>query len=192
MLRYCYLKKLLTIGLLILLFGGDKIFAYDRNRYSVLAQKVDSGIKTTFVVFSSSLEDAKDEVTLNGWKVLEVKKLEENDKNLAIKLTKSDKTTNKSDNLSNSDQTDLKTSKKQTTKSVLIKSNKKKQLSNVKKDPKVSKTTCNQININVGPELVSSNNLKDENLNNIRVFVAEQLNIPQEKLSVKIVKAKDK
>lgn len=66
----------LTALIIPLLFGGGRSSADVRYRYDVLAEKVGSGIKTNFIIYSKSMEDAKDEVTLNGWKVISAKKLD--------------------------------------------------------------------------------------------------------------------
>jgi chemotaxis protein MotB len=62
------------------LFGGDSLFAIEKNIYKVIAIKVDSNIKTTFHVYAENKDEAAEEVALNGWDIVEVtliKKYEE-------------------------------------------------------------------------------------------------------------------
>lgn len=85
----------LTALIIPLLFGGGRSYADIRYRYDVFAEKVGSGIKTNFIVYSKSLEEAKEEVTLNGWKVISAKKLDSSE----TVLKKDEKVLNSKDSI---------------------------------------------------------------------------------------------
>ncbi|MGC8768367.1 hypothetical protein [Calditerrivibrio sp.] len=180
------------IGLLILIFGGGDLFAAQRGKYSVLAEKVDTGIKTEFIVFSKSDTDAREEVNLNGWKVLKVTKLSKDstDNNPVISSEYTDKT----EKISNSEKKDS-SAKKITN----LKNYNKKKGSNVSKikTSSLKKTTksssenkyCNQVNVYINSNQSLSDSGKIDSLGLKTVF-AEKLNIPENSIKIDIRKVK--
>lgn len=108
----------LTALIAHLLFGGGSSYADTRYRYDVFAEKVGSGIKTNFIVYSKSLEEAKEEVTLNGWKVISAKKLDSSE----TVLKKDEKVLNTKDSLNKiSDNSSVKVLKNNTQTSSSVK-----------------------------------------------------------------------
>jgi len=74
----CFLKICLQVIIIMsLLYGGGKVFSDIRHKYRVMAEKVGSGVKTVFLVYSDTEENAKEEVALNGWKILEIRNVED-------------------------------------------------------------------------------------------------------------------
>ncbi|MEF3254363.1 MAG: hypothetical protein K6348_02165 [Deferribacterales bacterium] len=117
-----------------LIYGGDEVFANSRHIYDVLAEKVDSGIKTNFLVYSISEDAAKEEVTLNGWKVISVKKLSK-----GIELQKGEELSYKeSSKLNESPQTKKSNAKKSLKNKTIQKSDEKKSYNKKSELKKVS------------------------------------------------------
>ncbi|MGA1847017.1 OmpA family protein [Deferribacter abyssi] len=61
--------SLLIVLISINISGGD-----EKYKFKVIAEKPGS-ISTSFYVYSESIEDAKEEISLNGWKVISVEKV---------------------------------------------------------------------------------------------------------------------
>ncbi len=68
----CLKKTIILVIFLSVIFGGDK--AYSKNVYIVTAQKPKSQTTTQFYVYANNELEAAENVTLNGWKVLDIKK----------------------------------------------------------------------------------------------------------------------
>lgn len=77
------------IGLVSLSYGGDSI-GQERTIFYLKAEKGDNGIKTDFEIWANSKEEARENLSLNGWNVLS---LSENSKDLTS--AKSNKTDSK-------------------------------------------------------------------------------------------------
>lgn len=180
------------IGLLILIFGGGDLFAVERGKYSVLAEKVDTGIKTEFIVFSKSDTDAREEVNLNGWKVLKVTKLSKDstDGNPVIL----GKNTDKSEKISNSEKKDSSGKKLNNSK----KYNKKKIANTSKIKTSSAKKTvrtigdskyCNQVNIYINPDKSSNDSDKIDPLG-LKTVLAEKMNVSENNIKIDIRKVK--
>lgn len=58
-----------------LIFGGDSIAKNIKNIFEVYAEKAPKGVKTTFHVWAATEDEAREQIYLNGWKVLSIKKL---------------------------------------------------------------------------------------------------------------------
>jgi len=173
------------IGLLILISGGGSLFAVVRGKYNVLAEKVDTGIKTEFVVYSRSDTEAKEEVSLNGWRVLSVKKIADDyhNENVLSIIKNDDKlTSNKLDDKVNSG---VKNSKKTVKPSKKSNKTSKKVLTYAKKTKNLS--YCDQINISICGD--SSKNINDK-FTDLKVVLSEKLSIPEEKINITFKKVK--
>lgn len=67
-------KILLTTGVLsILLISGGDSFAKGRAIYLITAEKGNNGIKSNFQIWANSKDDAKENLSLNGWNILTIK-----------------------------------------------------------------------------------------------------------------------
>lgn len=76
-----YFQKIILAGILILtlLFGGNSLFAASKKIYIVVVKKAAGAMTTTFHVYATSENEAKEEVALNGWEVVSTKLIKEAD-----------------------------------------------------------------------------------------------------------------
>ncbi len=183
------------IGLLILIYGGGNLFAYERGRYSVLAEKVDSGIKTEFIVHSSSEIDAKEEVSLNGWKVLSVKRLSSNSQNetkLAL-LEKDDKSLEKVKKIEQDSVKKTAPSQKAKKYSQQVYKKSKVKPTSKSKAKSINKQVsyCNQVNIFIGQPASLDNGSEQMDINGLKTVISERFNIPEQSIKLEIKKVKN-
>lgn len=184
------------IGLLILIYGGGDLFAYERGRYSVLAEKVDSGIKTEFIVYSRSDIDAKEEVSLNGWKVLSVKRISsdsQNDSKVAL-LEKEYKSVDDVSKISKNE------SKKRSESIKIKKSNPPRRANSSKIQQTKKRVTkpsvkhinyCNQVNIYLCKNGNIDNGSEFTEFNDIKSILSSKMNLPEQDIKIELKKVKD-
>jgi len=70
-----YIKIILLITILLLIFGGGSLAQNKKKVFEVYAEKAPQGIKTTFQVWAYTEDEAKENLSLNGWKILNIKML---------------------------------------------------------------------------------------------------------------------
>lgn len=69
--------------------GGNNLFAAQKNIYELIAKKVDGSIRTTFQIYSTSEYDARNELALNGWEIISIRKIStDSDEELSQKVKK--------------------------------------------------------------------------------------------------------
>jgi flagellar motor component MotA len=159
-----------------------------------MAEKVGSGVKTIFLVYSDTDENAKEEVTLNGWKVLEIKNVED-----AAAFTAEKKVTNMGGTveLTKDNNTAKKISDKKKTPE-----RKKKVLKNIKKFTIIQKRSgvkalkagkqehqnpyCKQINLFLVEKIGDNETIDNGKMDLIRYNIASVLEIPDDKILIKI------
>jgi len=177
-----------------LLYGGGKVFSDIRHKYRVMAEKVGSGVKTVFLVYSDTEENAKEEVALNGWKILEIRNVEDTaaftiEKKVTgtggvIELTKDNNTAKKISN----------TKKTPERKKKVLKNIKKVTVVQKKSGVKVLKTGkqehqnlyCKQINLFLVEKIGDNETIDSGKMDLIRYNIASVLEIPDDKITIKI------
>lgn len=177
-----------------LLYGGGKAFSDIRHKYRVIAEKVGSGVKTVFLVYSDNEENAKEEITLNGWKVLEIKNVED-----ATPFTAEKKVTGTGGTVELSKDNNAAKKISGTKKTP---ERKKKVLKNIgkvtvipkKSDSKVFKagkreyqnSYCKQINLFLVEKIGDNETIDNGKMDLIRYNIASVLEIPDDRIAIKI------
>jgi len=66
------LLKLLSLIIVILAISGGDSFAYERTRYNVIVARPGKNVTTQLRVYAENLEEARENVALNGWQILSI------------------------------------------------------------------------------------------------------------------------
>jgi len=72
--NYCT-KSILLITILLLISGGGSLAQNKKKVFEVYVEKAPQGIKSTFHVWAYTEDEAKENLSLNGWKILNIKML---------------------------------------------------------------------------------------------------------------------